>query len=51
MLKNGFLVFFVGIFGFWGAFFGKINGFWVCFCWILENFADMIVFYVLLVGN
>jgi hypothetical protein len=32
MLKNGILVYFAGIFGVLGDFFGKNNGFWVRFC-------------------
>jgi hypothetical protein len=51
MLKNGFLVFFAVIFGFGGEIFGENNGFWVCFCRVLENFVNMVVFCVLLVEN
>jgi hypothetical protein len=51
MLKNGILVYFSIIFGVLGEVFGENNGFSGAFLLFLQNFADMIVFYVLLIEN
>jgi uncharacterized membrane protein len=51
MLKNGILVYFSIIFGVLGAVFGENNGFSGAFLLFLQNFADMIVFYVLLIKS